>query len=315
MSSNYPYGFANGLTVRGVPIDVPHPGEVFWVNNSSVLAKNGVGGSNGNDGTYRKPFSTLDYAIGRCTAGRGDVIYLMPGHAENVAAANDIDFDVADVTVIGLGSGSKIPKFTATADADLAVVIDAANIVLVNLRFTAAFADVGGTGWVDLNTGGFEMHNCIIDESTTGENWVNFIAGAAVNDCKFINNRFFCNDAVNGQFLASTGAMDAWEVIGNTFIFAVAQSTPLAFITGAKMTNWIVKYNDFHTQEDTEVALGVDSTAADCSGVYAYNTHHALITLGEGILMHDVTGMSVNANWVSYAVDEQGALLPPNNLT
>ena len=75
--SNFPGGFMNGLTVRETPIEIPHPGKVFWVNNSSVLAEFGLTGSNGNAGTYRHPFSTIDYAIGRCTAGRGDVIYVM----------------------------------------------------------------------------------------------------------------------------------------------------------------------------------------------------------------------------------------------
>jgi hypothetical protein len=78
--SSFPNGFAQGVSIRGVPVDVPHPGQVFWVNNSSVLAEGGITGSNGNDGTYRKPFASIDYAIGKCKANRGDVIYVMPGH-------------------------------------------------------------------------------------------------------------------------------------------------------------------------------------------------------------------------------------------
>ena len=68
MSSNFPNGFANGVTIRGVPLTITNPGEVFWVNGSGVLAKGGVGGSNGNDGSYQRPFATIDYAVGKCTA-------------------------------------------------------------------------------------------------------------------------------------------------------------------------------------------------------------------------------------------------------
>ena len=93
MSSNYPNGFSNGVTIRGIPLLQVHPGEVFWVNNSGVLAKGGVGGSDGNDGSYLRPFSTIDYAVGRCTASRGDIIAVMPGHAESVAAASGITLD------------------------------------------------------------------------------------------------------------------------------------------------------------------------------------------------------------------------------
>src|SRR5687768_2550744 len=108
--SNYPNGFANGVTIRGVPLVQLHPGKVFWVNNSSVLPDGGVGGSDNNPGTFLKPYSTLHYAIGRCKASRGDIIALMPGHVENVTAASGITSDVIGVAVVGLGAGTLRPK-------------------------------------------------------------------------------------------------------------------------------------------------------------------------------------------------------------
>lgn len=138
--SNYPGGFQNGLLVKGVPIEVPHPGKVFWVNNSSVLPEGGIGGSDGNPGTYLKPFSTIDYAIGKCTANRGDVIYVMPGHFEIITGASGVDFDVAGIRVIGLGYGSKM----ATIDfnhANATATVDADDVALINLKF---HADVTG---------------------------------------------------------------------------------------------------------------------------------------------------------------------------
>ncbi len=141
MSSNYPNGFANGVVIRGTPIDIPNPGVVFWVNNSGVLAKDGIGGSNGNDGSYRKPFSTLDYAVGRCTANRGDVIYVMPGHSETFIAATGVDFDVAGITVIGLGRGSKQPQFKFN-HANATMDVDADDVGLYNLRFTSTITGV-----------------------------------------------------------------------------------------------------------------------------------------------------------------------------
>ena len=65
--SNFPNGFTDGLTVRGVPIHQAHPGEVFWVNGGTVLAKGGIAGANTGKGTYQQPYATIDYAIGRCT--------------------------------------------------------------------------------------------------------------------------------------------------------------------------------------------------------------------------------------------------------
>ena len=126
MSSNYPNGFANGVTIRGMPLLQVHPGEVFWVNNSGVLAKGGVGGSDGNDGSYRRPFATIDYAIGKCTASRGDIIAVMPGHEEDIDAAAGIALDVAGVAIIGLGSAALRPKITFSATAST-MTVTAAN--------------------------------------------------------------------------------------------------------------------------------------------------------------------------------------------
>ena len=139
--SNYPNGFKNGVTLRGVPVEIPNPGKVFWVNNSTVLAVGGVGGSNGNDGTYQRPFQTIDYAIGRCTAGRGDTIYVMPGHVENVTGAAAVDIDVDGVSIIGLGRGSDQARFDFTATGST-VVVDADNCSIINMNFHANVSGV-----------------------------------------------------------------------------------------------------------------------------------------------------------------------------
>lgn len=133
--SNYPNGFTSGLTVRGVPLTVAHPGQVFFVNGSSVLAPEGISGSDGNPGTYQKPFATIDFAIGQCTASRGDIIFVMPGHAETVSTAAGIALDVAGVAIVGLGVGSLRPtlNFTATA---ATLTMSAANCSLKNILIT-----------------------------------------------------------------------------------------------------------------------------------------------------------------------------------
>ena len=111
-------------------------GRVFYVNNSTVLPVGAIGGSNANSGTSPlQPFSTIDYAVGQCTASRGDVIYIMPSHAETVNAAAFIAVDVAGVSIIGLGQGSIRPtlNFTATAST---ITMSAANCTLSNVLLT-----------------------------------------------------------------------------------------------------------------------------------------------------------------------------------
>jgi len=142
--SNYPNGFSDGVVIRGVPVNIPHPGKVFWVNNSSVLAEGGISGSNANNGSYQRPFSTIDYAIGRCKAARGDVIYVMPGHIEDfgdTSTSGFIDVDVNGVSIIGLGTGASQPRLDFNhADSDF--FVDADDVTIKNIHFSATVTGV-----------------------------------------------------------------------------------------------------------------------------------------------------------------------------
>lgn len=108
-----------------------HPGAIFFVDSSHAAAANSDGGGRSPDA----PLATIDYAIGLCTANKGDVIYVMPGHAEAIAAAAGIDADVAGISIIGLGKGSLKPTITMGTATTATFRINAANVTVRNLRF------------------------------------------------------------------------------------------------------------------------------------------------------------------------------------
>lgn len=133
--SNYPSGFNSGIAIRGVPLIQTHPGKVFWVSNATTLLENQVSGSDSNDGSFNAPFATIDGAIGRCVANRGDIIFVKPGHAESLATLSGIDLDVAGVAVIGLGYGGNRPTINITATAGC-IDFSAANCIMSNILVT-----------------------------------------------------------------------------------------------------------------------------------------------------------------------------------
>lgn len=184
MTSNYPYGFAHGVTIRGLPLTMTNPGEVFWVNGSTVLAKGGVGGSNGNDGTYQRPFATIDYAIGKCTASRGDVIVVMPGHTETISAASGIAMDVAGVALIGLGTGSLRPTLNYTATAST-LTMSAANCTMHNILHTGGIDAIVSPIVVS-------AADCVISHNelrdVTGQMTDGILTTAAANRLKILNH-------------------------------------------------------------------------------------------------------------------------------
>lgn len=136
--------FPHGITSFGVPVipnqEKPFAGKVFFVG--SVAGVDWVAGVDAADnGTKQKPFASIDYAIGQCTANNDDVIYVLPGHTENIGAASAITCDIAGVSIIGLGSGKKRPLLTYTATAGT-IVVSAANVSIKNILLTAGIDEV-----------------------------------------------------------------------------------------------------------------------------------------------------------------------------
>lgn len=165
--SNFPNGFLGGVVVRGMPLLQLHPGKVVWVNNSSVKADGAIAGSDSNSGDMRHPLATIDAAIGKCVAGRGDIIAVMPGHSENLTASNVITADVAGVAIVGLGVGSLMPKLQYD-HASALVTVSADNVSLVNLRFTASVTAVVNAVSVADGADHCTISGCVFDVDLEG---------------------------------------------------------------------------------------------------------------------------------------------------
>lgn len=115
----------------------PHAASLFGktIFVDSGHANAGATGTYPERGSYDYPCSTIDYAIGLCTANNGDVIHVAPGHVETISGAAGLVCDVAGVTIIGHGKGAARPniKFTATAST---MTITAASVSIENVLFT-----------------------------------------------------------------------------------------------------------------------------------------------------------------------------------
>jgi hypothetical protein len=112
-----------------------HPGDIYFV--SSLTGTNGAGYGQNPDA----PAATLAYALANLvTAGQGDVVYVLPGHVEDIAGAAGIALSKSGVTVIGLGSGSLRPTFTWKTSTAATWTITAANCTIRNIRCTSTIA-------------------------------------------------------------------------------------------------------------------------------------------------------------------------------
>lgn len=220
-------------------------GEVFYVGTDA-----------GNAYEYALPripadhvFTTLDDAIGACVANRGDVIYVLPGHAESEAVVDGViaTMGVAGVSVIGLGEGSLIPTFSLGDDGST-FTLSAANCLLKNIMIKSTVADVAVGLTVGAAADGsvidgvlfrddgaakellaaisvtaacnnLTIQNCDF-RTTAAAGSANAILAAAVTDLNVINNHAYGKYSAGAML--SSGVLTRAKIVGNSFINAEA---------------------------------------------------------------------------------------------
>ncbi len=115
----------------------PNPwGRTLYVNSAHPRASD-VGHS-GLDPP--QPLQTLQRGV--LNAQAGDLIIVGPGHTETVGELDYIDFNLADLTVRGIGNGDRRPKFSFTGGNLIHQTVTAAGLTIENLHYEAASEDV-----------------------------------------------------------------------------------------------------------------------------------------------------------------------------
>lgn len=141
--TNFPQGFAYGLSVRGMPLTQMQPGQVFFVGNGPAQNPNQKGASDSNRGTFLDPFSTINYAVNTaCVSGRGDIVFVLPGHRESIANATTLAFNCGGVAIVGLGGGNLRPTLTYTTATTANVPVRSSGNSIQNFRIVNNFADI-----------------------------------------------------------------------------------------------------------------------------------------------------------------------------
>lgn len=173
--------FARGVFSGGVPIfgyGMPvKQGRTFHVNNSLTTAS-----ANNSGLDPAKPLTTLMLAIAKCVAGRGDMIILGEGHAENYASAAAVSVTKAGIAIAGIGDGEKRPTFTSITSTAATFAINAANVRMSNILFkTNIDSQVIA---LDINSTDFTAEYCEFREGTAKQTLTYIdINGGGANAC------------------------------------------------------------------------------------------------------------------------------------
>ena len=279
-------------------------GTVFWVGSTVTGASDAAGFGRHPDA----PFATLDYAIGQCTASKGDVIYLLPGHAENLTTAIGVNCDVAGVQIIGLGQGDLIATFSTTAAAG-SITIGAASVLIKNIRLTANFA----TGTTTMVTWAATGTGCTLDgvqfrdTSATSEALIHISVAAAVTDATIRNCSFISAAGTLSNSILFAGASTN-TLIENCYFYVDSSDDVIDHLAAASVNLVVRGCTVINCDTDSAgycLRYKSDGTGIAHNNLFAYNKVDAEISIGAAAWWFE--------NYASNTIGESGKLDPANS--
>ena len=311
-----PTNFPSGVQSRGVPVEgfggIGSPlltmGNIYHVDSGADTADDDNAGTN-----PKQPLATLDGAINKTTASNGDVILVHPGHAETISAAAAITFDVAGVTVIGMGVGNSRPTVTLDTATTTDIDVTADDVQIHNMIFSMNYADIVEV--FDLSAAGFVLNKCRFVDTAPNMNFVDLIKGTTTNNqcdrLEFTNNVILSPDTGNNGVIDIGGDIDALVFNNNYISMGVQDSEAIISVaTGKDVTNCEIAYNHIY-RLNTAGDLLIDSDTTANSGVIAHNrighadTGSEVLIDADGVRQFDNLGTATNtaSGYVLPAID------------
>lgn len=318
LMSNFPTGFAQGVTIRGLPVAMTHAGKVWWVYNGTALMESQRGGSDGNRGDFNAPFSTLAQAVSAATATRGDVILIKPGHAETISSATALTLNKAGVAIIGLGYGSARPTFTLDTAGTATVNVTVANVAIKNCIFTANFAGAITACFTTTTAKYFTVEDCLFNEGASGRYFSYIVdTNATSNDTDGLalsGNKWLSVNSSTVSFVKMDGTNQDVAIRDNQITIGgpgTGGGMLMRIATGKVVTNARITGNLSvgATGDAGTNGVLITTDGSTNSGIIDGNRTQHTDTTAE-VLVTASSGFSFGLNYSSGVVGSSGYLLP-----
>lgn len=271
-------------------------GDVFFVHSGT--------GSDSNDGqNIEAALATIDAAIGKCTASKGDLIIVMPGHAETISGATSLVMDVAGVAVLGLGTGGLRPTLTYSAT-DSIISITAANCTLDNMVCVGAIDNIVTGISVAATADGCTLRNIEMKDGASDEEFLIAVSiAAATTDVTIEGFRFYGLGGGMSECILLVGAADRFKLL-NSYIRCDA-SAQIVDGAAAASADVLVQGNTL-INIDTAAGLGV----AFNNSSYGWVVDNRVTNLKDAVAGVTGTGMAYAENYCSNALNASGIIVP-----
>ena len=309
--TNFPNGVSSfGMPVYGTPINgAPLTGQVMFVDTV-----NGVDAGTGNG--PNNPYQTLTYALTQVTSGAYASIYVMQGSTVTISSATSLLLNVANVAIIGLGTGSQRPVFNFTTANTAAIPVSAAGVTVSNIRHTANFLSIARAYTVTAT--GFTLDSCSFTDSSGVLNFLNIIncTGAAntADRLTVTNNSWYGlgTTSVN-SFVLTANDIDRLTFSGNYVnLAATTDAASGVTVTAGVLTNASIAYNRTY-RKNTATTTGALVNLSGTTSTGLINNNYCLtLDASSPLLFTATTGLGAFENYVSGAITLSGLLTPAN---
>ena len=304
VATQYPHGFANGVSILGQPILTVQTGNVWWV--SSLL------GNDGNKGNYNQPFGTWGRATSFCQAG--DIIVLMAGHAETISSATALALSVAGVITYGIGLGSNRPTITMDTATSTTIAVSAAGVGVSNVRFVAGIAGIV-SAFTLTTAKGFTLDGCSFSKTSTFTFLSIVTTDTTSNhaDSMVITGNDWRDTATTVSPFVSMAGTNEYCVFSNNYLNLGVQNDVTAGVNvaaGKVLTNFVATGNlisKLDTSNTTGILFGTNQSTN--SGILDNNRWVGLVA-GTPLFAPATTGLGYGVNYATGVADKSGFILP-----
>lgn len=266
-----------------IPGPIVTTGKVFFVGSTASLARDDP--SHGKSATT--PWATLSYAIanthGQLTANNGDVILVMPNHAETVTGAGGLNTAAAGLTVMGIGTFNQRPRFLMDDATTVSFVVDEADFNIRNCVFAAGFADI--VTCFNITAVGCTLQDLEFVDNVADENFLTPIKATSTTDnnadgLRVIGCRSISADAATVEMIELNADVEGLVAIGNVSVSEGTASPLILQATGKDMKRCFIVGNYIsHKATSGNLFISNDTASPNNSGIIAHNRcGHADVT-------------------------------------
>ena len=250
------------ITARGATAGFNFVGDVFYVGDTYGHNSPGNYGK-----SWRKPFASIDFAIGQTQADHGDIIYVLPWHEETVTSS--ITVDVAGVSIIGIVSGRNMPSLTPNGAIDC-ITVTADDVLIANLFFGLPGTD-DQTADINVTSDRVTIRGTRhLGSAASGSvNKVSIITIAAtafdilIDDVRMHNKTY----TITGAAIMIEGVSERVEIRHSAILDSVGWTLG-ALADGAAALQMYVHHNVFQCAQANDVCVEFDDNS---TGVFGWN--------------------------------------------